>query len=152
MKYLESRKFSKYDSSKNVSALQTGFAISWNSTASCCRCGFVGRCRPSVGLCSRAYPQPAAALLPCSACCPRPAPLPPRRASTHQRGGPQETPLEAALAALAPDAAAAAAALLRAEGVTTAQLRSGAVTDADLEEAGLAADARAAIAAWRTAP
>jgi hypothetical protein len=42
--------------------------------------------------------------------------------------------------------------LLRAEGVTAAQLRGGAVTDADLEEAGLSADARAAIAEWRAAP
>ncbi len=31
MKYLESRKFSRYNRSKNVSALRTGFAISWNS-------------------------------------------------------------------------------------------------------------------------
>ena len=59
--------------------------------------------------------------------------------------------LESALAGLAPDAAAAAAALLRAECVSAAQLRSGEVTDADLAEAGLAADARAAIAAWRAA-
>ncbi len=88
-------------------------------------------------------------MLPCSACCPRPAPLPPPDAHQSIRG-PQVTPLEVALAALAPDAAAAAAALLRAEGVTTAHLRSGAVTDADLEKAGLAANARAAIAAWRT--
>ncbi len=64
---------------------------------------------------------------------------------------PQETSLEEALAGLAPDAAVIAAALLRAEGVTAAQLRSGDVTDTDLEEAGLAADARAAIAAWRAA-
>ncbi len=63
-----------------------------------------------------------------------------------------EPTLEAALAALAPDAAAAAAAALRGEGVTAAQLRSGAVTDAELEEVGLSADARAAIAAWRAAP
>jgi hypothetical protein len=63
----------------------------------------------------------------------------------------QEVTLESALAALAPDAAAAAAALLRAEGVTVAQLRAGAVTDADLEEAGLAPDARASIATWRAA-
>ncbi len=41
--------------------------------------------------------------------------------------------------------------MLHAEGVTAAQLRSGAVTDADLEEAGLADDARAAVAAWRAA-
>jgi hypothetical protein len=32
------------------------------------------------------------------------------------------------------------------------QLRDGAVTDADLAEAGLPFDARAAIAAWRAAP
>jgi hypothetical protein len=31
MKYLESRNFSRYDSSKNVSALWTDFAISWDS-------------------------------------------------------------------------------------------------------------------------
>ncbi len=63
-----------------------------------------------------------------------------------------EPTLEAALAALAPDAAAAAAAALRGEGITAAQLRSGTVTDAELEEVGLSADARAAIAAWRAAP
>ncbi len=63
-----------------------------------------------------------------------------------------EPTLEAALAALAPDAAAAAAAALRRESVTAAQLRRGAVTDAELEEVGLSADARAAIAAWRAAP
>ncbi len=63
----------------------------------------------------------------------------------------QEPRLEDALAALSPDAAAAASAVLRAESVTAAQLRSGVVTDADLEEAGLSADARAAIAAWRAA-
>ncbi len=62
-----------------------------------------------------------------------------------------ELSLEAALSALAPDAAATALALLQAEGVTAGQLRGGAVTDADLEGAGLAADARAAIAAWRAA-
>ncbi len=65
---------------------------------------------------------------------------------------PPQDSLGSALAGLDPDAAAAAAAVLRAEGVTAAQLRSGAVTDADLEGAGLAADARAAIAAWRAAP
>ncbi len=64
----------------------------------------------------------------------------------------QEATLEAALAPLAPDAAAAAAAWrLRAEEVTAEQLRAGAVTDADLAEAGLTADARAAITAWRAA-
>jgi hypothetical protein len=31
MKYLESRKFSRYDSSKNVSAFWTGFDILWDS-------------------------------------------------------------------------------------------------------------------------
>jgi hypothetical protein len=67
-------------------------------------------------------------------------------------GAPELEPtLEAALAALAPDAAAAAAAALRGEGVTAAQLSSGTVTDAELEEVGLSADARAAIATWRTA-
>ncbi len=68
---------------------------------------------------------------------------------THIPSSPQEPTLEGALAGLPPDAADAAAAALRREGVTAAQLRSGAVTDADLEEAGLAADARAAIAAWQ---
>ncbi len=52
---------------------------------------------------------------------------------------------------LAPDAAATAAVLLRAERVMAEQLLCGDITDADLEEVGLAADARAAIAAWRAA-
>ncbi len=59
--------------------------------------------------------------------------------------------IEDALAALSPDAAAAGAALLRAEGVTAEQLRAGAVTEADLAEVGLPADARAAVTAWRAA-
>ncbi len=54
-----------------------------------------------------------------------------------------------ALTGLTLDAAAAAAALLRAEYVSAEQLLNGSVTDADLEGAGLAPDARAAIAAWR---
>jgi hypothetical protein len=62
-----------------------------------------------------------------------------------------ELTIEDALAALAPEAAAAAAATLLAEGVTVAQLRRGAVTDEDLEEVGLSAEARTAIAAWRAA-
>jgi hypothetical protein len=63
-----------------------------------------------------------------------------------------EPTLESAPAALAPDAAAAATAALRAEGGTAAQLRAGAVTHVDLEGACLSADARAAVAAWRAAP
>ncbi len=63
----------------------------------------------------------------------------------------QEEAIESALAGLAPAAAAAAAAWLRSEDVTAGQLRAGTVTDADLEEAGLDAGARAAIAAWRNA-
>jgi hypothetical protein len=74
-----------------------------------------------------------------------------RGVPTPLQAPPQEATLESALAGLAPDAAAAAAALLRAEGVTAEQLRAGSVTDADLGEAGLAPDARAAIAAWRAA-
>ena len=64
---------------------------------------------------------------------------------------PQDQSLEDALAGLTSEAAASAAALLRAEGVLVSQLRSGSVTDEDLEEVGLSADARAAIAAWRSA-
>lgn len=40
-------------------------------------------------------------------------------------------------------------AILLEEGVAPAQLLTGTVTDADLEEAGLSTEARAAIAAWR---
>ena len=64
---------------------------------------------------------------------------------------PQAPRLEDALAALAPDAAAAALAVLRAEEVTAEQLRCGDVTDAELAEAGLGPDALSAIAAWRAA-
>jgi hypothetical protein len=72
-----------------------------------------------------------------------------RGAASSPPDPPQQHTLEEALAALAPAAAAAAAALLRAEEVSVEQLRDGIVSDTDLEEAGLAADARAAIAAWR---
>ena len=58
-----------------------------------------------------------------------------------------QDPIQGALSGLASDAAAAAAAVLRADGVAAAQLRSGSVTDADLEEVGLSADARASIGA-----
>ncbi len=71
-------------------------------------------------------------------------------ADNSHRCRPQDT-IDGSLAALDPESAAAAAALLRAEGVTAKQLRSGAVTDAELADIGVSDAARRAITAWRLA-